>query len=276
LVDRHTFFVNLNNRTSGSLSDEQVRERRIWVVLPTYNEADNLPQMLEALLGLDLDINIVVVDDASPDGTGDIAARAASTNSRVHVIRREGERGLGTAYLAGFRYALEAGADAVITMDCDFSHDPRAIPAMAAAFDRAQIVIGSRYVPGGRTENWGLHRKVLSSTANRFARILFGMPIRDCTSGFRLYGKDVLQPVIANRPHSGGYAFLVEVLHLAMRRPGVTVEEVPICFVDRERGSGKMGAREGIDGVRNLLRLRAQMQRTQQGGESPDAAPPVE
>lgn len=262
--------MNLNNAPNSSLSDEQVRERRIWVVLPTYNEADNLPQMLEALLGLDLDINIVVVDDASPDGTGEIAARIANSNPRIHVIRREGERGLGTAYLAGFRYAFAAGAEAVITMDCDFSHDPRAIPAMVAAFARAQIVIGSRYVPGGRTENWGLHRKILSSTANHFARVLFGMPIRDCTSGFRLYGRDVLEPVIANQPHSGGYAFLVEVLQLAMRQPGVTVEEVPICFVDRERGRGKMGAREVIDGVRNLLQLRAQMQRTRRGHDRSD------
>jgi len=251
--------VSLNNQTNTSLSDDQVREPRIWVVLPTYNEADNLPQMLEALTGLNLDLDVVVVDDASPDGTGDLAERAAHSDPRIHVIRREGERGLGTAYLAGFRYAFAAGAEAVMTMDCDFSHDPRYIPHMVAAFGPAQVVIGSRYVPGGRTENWGLHRKILSATANRFARLLFGMNIRDCTSGFRLYGRDVLEAAVANRPHSGGYAFLVELLHLTTRQEGVTVKEVPICFVDRERGSGKMGAREIVDGVRNLLRLRSEI-----------------
>ena len=230
-------------------------------MLPTYNEADNLPQMLTALSGLDLDLNVVVVDDASPDGTGEIAERAAKENSRIHVIRREGERGLGTAYLAGFRCALAAGAEAVMSMDCDFSHDPNAIPAMVAAFGPAQVVIGSRYVPGGYTENWGLHRKILSATANRFARALFGMPIRDCTSGFRLYGREVLETAIANRPHSSGYAFLVELLHLTTSQEGVAVQEVPIRFVDRERGNGKMGAREVVNGVKNLLRLRSEIAR---------------
>jgi dolichol-phosphate mannosyltransferase len=236
-----------------------IRGRSVWVVLPTYNEADNLPQMLEALSELDLELHIVVVDDASPDGTGEIAAQAANKNTRVHVIRREGERGLGTAYLAGFRYALASGADAVITMDCDFSHDPRTIPAMVAAFGSAQIVVGSRYVSGGRTENWGVHRKILSAAANRFARALFRMPIHDCTSGFRLYSRDVLESAIAEPPRAAGYAFLVELLYLATRQEGVTVAEVPISFVDRERGSGKMGLREVINGVRHLLRLKREM-----------------
>jgi dolichol-phosphate mannosyltransferase len=147
---------------------------------------------------------------------------------------------------------------------------------MVKAFGPAQIVIGSRYVPGGRTENWGLHRKILSSTANRFARVLFGMHIRDCTSGFRLYGRDVLEPVIASRPHSGGYAFLVEVLQLATQETDIKVEEVPICFVDRERGSGKMGAREIVGGVKNLLRLRAGIRRTQKSRVSSDETRPFD
>jgi len=215
--------------------------------------------MLEALSALHLPIKIIVVDDSSSDGTGEIAARAADRDENIHVIRRQDERGLGTAYLAGFRYALEAGADAVITMDCDFSHNPKSIPAMVKAFDSAQIVIGSRYVPGGRTENWGLHRKILSATANRFARAVFGMPVKDCTSGFRLYSREVLQSVVAHPPHSSGYAFLVEVLYVATRSKHVKVAEVPICFVDRERGSGKMGPKQVIDGIRNLLRLKREM-----------------
>ncbi|HEV7700363.1 MAG TPA: polyprenol monophosphomannose synthase [Pyrinomonadaceae bacterium] len=258
----------MNNLANISAAGGPVGDPRVWVILPTYNEADNLPQMLVALGDLDLDLDVVVVDDASPDGTGEIAVQAASRNSRVHVIRREGERGLGAAYLAGFRYALAAGADAVITMDCDFSHDPRAIPAMVAALESAQVVVGSRYIPGGRTENWGLHRKILSAAANRFARALFHMPVRDCTSGFRLYSSDVLESVLEGRVHSTGYAFLVEILHLTTRKQGVTVEEVPICFVDRERGSGKMGMREVIDGVTNLLQLRAEMSSWSSDGEN--------
>ena len=255
MADRYTFSVSLNN-TAKVAASERVTEPRIWVVLPTYNEAENLPQMLDALGGLGIHLDVVVVDDASPDGTGEIATRAASKNPRVQVIQREGERGLGTAYLAGFRYALAAGADAVITMDCDFSHDPRSIPKMVEAFASADIVIGSRYVVGGSTVNWGLHRKILSATANRFARALFRMPVNDCTSGFRLYSRDVLESVVAHAPHSSGYAFLVEVLQIATRDSNVTVAEVPICFVDRERGSGKMGPREVIDGIKNLIRLR--------------------
>lgn len=231
--------------------------RRVWVVLPTYNEAENVAGMVGALGALDLDLQVVVVDDASPDGTGLIAERLAGERAGVHVIRRAGERGLGTAYLAGFRRALDAGADAVMTMDCDFSHDPRAVPALVAALDSADVVVGSRYVAGGRIENWGLHRKLLSAAANRFARALLHIPTRDCTSGFRLYRRAVLEAVPWARVRSTGYAFLVETLYLAVRQEGVRVREVPISFVDREHGRGKMGPREVFAGVFNLIRLKA-------------------
>lgn len=234
--------------------------RRIWAVLPTYNEAENIAPLLVAILSLDLDLHIVVVDDDSPDGTADIAAQHAQQSPRVHVVRRDGERGLGTAYLAGFRRAIDAGADAVLTMDCDFSHDPAAIPSLVEALDSARVVIGSRYVAGGRIENWGLYRKVLSATANRFVRALFDLPVRDCTSGFRLYRAEVLESIPWQRVSSTGYSFLVESLYWAMRHDdGARVREVPICFIDRVRGQSKMGAREVFSGVVNLLRLRVDL-----------------
>ena len=230
--------------------------RRVWVVLPTYNEAENVGPMLGALVSLGLGLRVVVVDDDSPDGTGEIAGRFARGRADVEVVRRAGERGLGTAYFAGFRRALAAGADAVLTMDCDFSHDPAAVPALVAASGAADLVVGSRYVAGGRIENWGLHRKLLSAAANRFARSLLSIPARDCTSGFRLYRREVLEAVPWGRVRSNGYAFLVETLYLAARREGVRVREVPIRFVDRERGRGKMGPREVFAGVFNLIRLK--------------------
>ncbi|HEX8068523.1 MAG TPA: polyprenol monophosphomannose synthase [Pyrinomonadaceae bacterium] len=234
-------------------------ERRagVWVILPTYNEAENLPRLLRAIIALELDLHIVVVDDDSPDGTGELAAQAAREYARLHVIRRAGERGLGTAYLAGFRHALGAGARAVLTMDCDFSHDPRAIPALLAALAEADVVIGSRYVAGGRIEDWGLHRRLLSAAANRFARALFELPVRDCTSGFRLYRAAALAAVPWARVRSTGYAFLVETLYWTLRQPGVRVRETPIRFVDRKHGAGKMKLREAWLGVTNLLRLKA-------------------
>jgi dolichol-phosphate mannosyltransferase len=235
------------------------QDRQIWVVVPTFNEASNLPRLVDALRSLELGLKVVVVDDASPDGTGDIAEQAAREWPDLEVIRRVDERGLGTAYLTGIRHALAAGASAVITMDCDFSHDPSSIPSFIDALDEAHVVVGSRYVAGGSTENWGPHRKLLSSAANRFARGLFEMPVRDCTSGFRLYRSEVLHNIPLEKIRSTGYAFLVEILFLATQGDGVRIKEVPIRFRDRERGSGKMGVREVFDGVMNLLRLRSDL-----------------
>lgn len=242
-----------------------------WVVLPTYNEAENLGRMVHALCALDLDLRILVVDDASPDGTGAMADELARELPAVRVIHREGERGLGSAYLAGFREAIRCGAEAVISMDCDFSHDPRAIPSLIQAAGDADVVIGSRYTGGGRIRNWPWHRKAISALANRFVHSLFRLPTRDCTSGFRLYRTEVLQQLPWYRVRSTGYSFLVELLFWATQQEDVRVSEVPICFTDRERGTSKMGWREAAYGSLNLLRLHRELS----AGPAWDAQRPI-
>lgn len=250
--------TTLKRARGETMNGDVQRARRTWVVLPTYNEAENLARLVGAIISLDLSLNVVVVDDASPDGTGEIAEQLARECAAVRVIRRVGERGLGTAYLAGFRYAMRAGAGAVLTLDCDFSHDPASIPALIAAFDaETDVVIGSRYVAGGRIERWGVYRKLLSASANRFVRALFHLPVRDCTSGFRLYRKEVLEIIPWQRVSSTGYSFLVETLYWASRQESFSVREVPICFVNRVRGESKMGLPEVFHGAANLLRLKA-------------------
>jgi dolichol-phosphate mannosyltransferase len=237
------------------------KDLNVWVVLPTYNEAENLPRMVAALNALGLGLRVLVVDDDSPDGTAAAAEQLARRWPDLHVVRRVGERGLGTAYVAGFRRALQSGADAVLTMDCDFSHDPRAVPSLLGALGSADVVIGSRYVAGGRISDWSLRRRVLSASANGFVRALFRMPARDCTSGFRLYRREVLESVPWESVRSTGYAFLVESLHWAARAQGVRVREVPVHFKDRELGETKMGMSEAFDGVRKLVRLRFDLRR---------------
>lgn len=230
----------------------------IWVILPTYNEAGNLTRMVEAIAGTGVGVEVLVVDDASPDGTGEIADGLAARDPRVHVVHRSGERGLGTAYLAGFREAIRRGADALLTMDCDFSHDPATIPQLIATLPTAEVVIGSRYVAGGLIEGWPPHRKVVSRLANLFVHVLFHLPANDCTSGFRLYRKPVVEAIPWDRVRSTGYSFLVESLCWAARQDGSRIAEVPICFRDRERGKSKLGWREAVYGARNLLRLWAE------------------
>lgn len=224
---------------------------RVTVLLPTYNEADNISLLLPELLALPL--SVCVVDDNSPDGTGDIAAEWAAREPRVSVVRRAGKLGLGTAYLAGFAWALEHGAEAVMTMDADFSHHPRYIPAILAAAENADVVIGSRYVPGGDVL-YPFHRRLLSKTANFVARAALGLRAHDCTAGFRLYRADVLRKVPLDRIRSNGYSFLVEMLTFA-QRAGIRIAEVPIIFADRERGVSKISSREVAKGMLTVARL---------------------
>ena len=216
----------------------------IFVVLPTYNEADNLGRLVPALLELPVPLRVVVVDDNSPDGTGNLAdAQAAGQPDRVAVIHRPRKLGLGTAYLTGFRKALADGADAVLTMDADFSHQPAAIPSLVERLAEADLVIGSRYVPGGGAVDSPFARRLLSRGANLVAHALLGLRARDVTAGFRLYRRAVLESIPLDRIFSSGYSFLIEMLFLVQQR-GWRIAEVPIQFHDREAGRSKVSRAE--------------------------------
>jgi glycosyltransferase involved in cell wall biosynthesis len=236
------------------------------VVLPTYNEATNLERMVGALLALSPAIAVLVVDDESPDGTGELAARLASVQDRLRVLRRRSVRGLGGALTAGLKEARRLGFERVATMDCDFSHDPAALPALIASLESADLVIGSRYVRGGRIVNWTAGRRLLSLTANRFVRVLFRLPVRDCTSNFRAYRGHVLDRVPWEGIYSSGYAFLVELLVWALQAEGTRLAEVPIEFHERAGGRSKLGLREAFHGLRHLPRLRRDIGRLRAAG----------
>ncbi|HXH24123.1 MAG TPA: polyprenol monophosphomannose synthase, partial [Vicinamibacterales bacterium] len=212
------------------------------VIVPTYNERENIAPLAEALLRLD-GLRLLIVDDDSPDGTGEEAARlAASSRGRMMVLRRAGPRGLGRSYVDGMRAALAASASHICQMDADFSHDPADLPRLLEASADADLVIGSRYVDGGRLENWPIHRVLLSTFANRYVRAVTGLPVRDCTSGFRCWRRELLARIPLDRIVADGYAFLVEMVWEACRAGGRVVE-VPITFVERRRGASKMSGR---------------------------------
>ena len=229
------------------------------VVLPTFNEAENLPALVARIRALALPVDILVVDDGSPDGTGEQADRLAASDAALHVLHRRGRRGYGGALVEGLSAAVDRGVAAVLTMDCDGSHDPAELPRLIAALAEADVVVGSRYTRGGRVAAWAWHRRALSAAANAFVRLLFRLPARDCTSGFRAYRREALVGVPWARLHSTGYSFLVELLYWTTQAPGRRVREVPICFVDRTHGKSKMGLRQILVGATDLLKLRAQM-----------------
>ncbi len=227
------------------------------VVVPTYNEADNLADLLGQLLALPESVGVIVVDDNSPDGTGALADTwAARYPQRVLVIHRPQKLGLGTAYLAGFRRALNEGAARIMTMDADFSHHPRYIPAMINLSAQRHVVIGSRYVPGGGHRYWGWQRIILSRVANLVARLALGLDAHDVTAGFRLYRREVLESIPLDRIFSSGYSFLVEMLFLCQRQ-GWQIGEVPIIFEDRRRGKTKISRQEIFKAQYTVLRLLA-------------------
>lgn len=226
-----------------------------WVVVPTYNEADNIDELVTRLLALPVPLGVLVVDDNSPDGTGARAdAWAAREPQRVQVVHRAGKLGLGTAYIAGFQRALELGAGYVMTMDADFSHNPRYIPDMIALAREKHVVIGSRYVPGGGSRNCTWKRVLLSRVANLVARALLGLKARDATAGFRLYHSEVLRSIPLTRIFSSGYSFLVEMLFMCQRR-GWSIGEVPIIFEDRRKGKTKISRNEIFKAQYTVLRL---------------------
>ena len=224
------------------------------VCLPTYNERENLERMVRALV--ERGVRVLVVDDNSPDGTGEIADRLAAELERVDVLHRERKEGLGPAYLAGFRRALADGADVVLEMDCDFSHDPGDVPRLIEAIERgADLALGSRYVPGGKIPNWGLLRRFISRGGCIYAQVWLQTRIRDLTGGFKAYRRAVLESIDLDAIESKGYAFQIEGTYRTLRR-GFRVVEVPITFVDREEGGSKMSKAIVLEAVWKVPALR--------------------
>jgi dolichol-phosphate mannosyltransferase len=231
---------------------------RATICLPTYDERENLEPMVRALAEvLPPGGRVLVIDDASPDGTGEIADRLAAELPWLDVLHRERKDGLGRAYVAGFRRALADGAELVLEMDCDFSHDPRDVPRLIAAVEAgADVALGSRYVPGGAVRDWGLLRRAISRAASLYTRALL-MPVRDATGGFKCFRREVLERIDLDTVHGAGYVFQIELTYRA-RRAGFTVVEVPIAFSDRTEGRSKMSRAIVLEAVWRvpLLRLR--------------------
>jgi dolichol-phosphate mannosyltransferase len=228
---------------------------RTLVVTPTYNEAENIAPFVSAVLEVAPSVEVLVVDDASPDGTGAIVDEIASREPRVHVIHRAAKLGLGTAYVQGFSWGLDQGFDQLFEMDADFSHAPGDLPRLIAALASADVVIGSRNIPGGGVEGWGLGRHVLSRGGSLYARKILAIGIRDLTSGFKGYTSKALRLLEIGTIESNGYSFQIETTYRALRR-GLRIEEVPIVFVDRRAGHSKMNRRIFAEAVWMVWKLR--------------------
>jgi len=230
------------------------------IVVPTYNEKENLPELEAALRAAVPHAHLLVVDDGSPDGTGEIADRlAAARPGTMFVLHRAGKQGLGTAYVAGFRKALEMGYERVVQMDCDFSHDPKAVPSLLAALDEkegADLVLGSRYVPGGGTVNWGLMRKIISRGGSAYARAVLGVRYRDLTGGFKAWRRETLLAIPLDRVSAQGYCFQIEMTY-RVHRQGKRIRESPITFVDRRVGQSKMSKKIVLEAVTRCWQLRS-------------------
>jgi dolichol-phosphate mannosyltransferase len=232
---------------------------RLAICLPTYNERENLEPMVRALAEVltraGLDAEVLVIDDASPDGTGELAERLAADVEWLRVLHRPAKEGLGPAYLAGFHRVLAGGADVVMEMDCDFSHDPADVPRLVAALDGADLAIGSRYVPGGAVENWEPVRRAVSRAGSLYARGLLGVPVRDLTAGFKCFRRQVLDEIRLERISTKGYAFQIETTYRALRA-GFRVVEIPITFTDRHTGGSKMSRGIVLEAIHKVPALR--------------------
>jgi dolichol-phosphate mannosyltransferase len=230
-----------------------------WLVLPTYNEAENIEAVVRAALpqleSTGLAHRVLVVDDGSPDGTGEIADRLAAELEPVEVLHRNRKEGIGPAYLAGFAHALERGADLMLEMDSDFSHDPRDIPRLVAAAKDADLVLGSRYVDGGGVTDWGVTRRLISRGGSLYARLVLGVPISDLTGGFKCFRRQVLETLDLHSVGTDGYGFQIEMTYRAIRA-GFRVVEVPILFRDRRVGASKMSARIAVEAFWKVPGLR--------------------
>jgi dolichol-phosphate mannosyltransferase len=230
-----------------------------WLILPTFNEAENVEAVVRAALAQlatsGREHTVLVVDDGSPDGTGEIADRLAGEHEAVRVLHRASKQGLGRAYLAGFDLALAEGAELVLEMDADFSHDPADLPRLIAAADDADLVLGSRYVPGGGVENWGALRRVLSRAGSVYARAFLRVPVRDLTGGFKCFNRRVLEAMDLTGVHADGYGFQIELTYRAIQA-GFSVREIPIRFRERREGHSKMTTRIALEAVWKVPALR--------------------
>ena len=227
---------------------------KIFVIIATFNEIANIERLLKKVLEITLPIEIVVIDDNSPDGTGKLVDKLKENEKRLHIVHREKKLGLGTAHIAGFKYSMEKNADLILTMDADFSHDPSYIPAIIEQSKNFDIIIGSRYVDGGKALNSPLSRKLLSRCANLFAKTMIGLKARDCTAGFRCYKTAIFKSINLDEVFSNGYSFLIEVLY-KLQNHGFLVKEIPITFTDRELGMSKISKNEIIKAIETVIKL---------------------
>lgn len=225
------------------------------VIIPTYNERENIDRIVPQVLEKEPSIRVLIVDDNSPDGTGEIADRMAKENDRVFVIHRQNKSGLGTAYITGFKFALERDFDYVFEMDCDFSHDPKYIPHFLQAIKEHDLVLGSRYISGVNVINWPMSRLLLSYYANVYSRIVTGLPVRDATSGFKCFRREVLKAIDLEEVKSNGYSFQIEMSFRAWKK-GFRIKEIPIVFEDRRLGHSKMSKKIVREAVWMVWRLR--------------------
>jgi dolichol-phosphate mannosyltransferase len=240
------------------------------IIIPTYNEIENLRQIVTDILSFAPKTDILIVDDNSPDGTGQLADQIGAEDPRVLTMHRTGKLGLGTAYIAGFKYAIDHNYDAAFEMDADFSHDPKYLPDFLKAIENADLVIGSRYIPGGATPNWSLLRRFISGGGNIYARLLLGLPVHDCTAGFRCYRREVLENIRLDAVKSQGYGFQVEMTYRTMKQ-GYKIVETPIVFMDRRVGKSKMSRTIFLEAFTYVLRTR--LGKTEDTTEAPAQTP---
>lgn len=230
--------------------------QKTLVIIPTYNERDNLVELLGRVFAQNLaELEVLIVDDNSPDGTGALADEMSARDPRIHVMHRAGKLGLGSAYVAGFRYALERDYEAVFEMDADFSHNPDSLPVFLSELEHADLVLGSRYLHGVTVVNWPLSRLILSYSANVYSRVVTGMNVKDLTGGFKCFRRRVLEAIDWNRVKSDGYGFQIEINFKAWRK-GFRIQEIPILFVDRKAGESKMSRRIVYEAAWMVWRLR--------------------
>lgn len=229
-------------------------QKKSLVIIPTYNEADNIKSLINKIIFLKTDVDILVIDDNSQDGTGNIVEKMKSGNNRLHLMKRPGKMGLGSAYMDGFRYGLENGFDYIITMDADFSHPPEKISELISKMSSFDICVGSRYVKGSVIKNWGILRKSISRSANLLAQILLNSKVHDNTTGFRCYKSSVVKDILNSKIKSNGYSFLVEIAFLLQKKK-YKIEEIPLHFIDRRFGNSKISKKEIIQSAKTLFRL---------------------